>query len=209
MLFKSDWKRFFMDTNYLHQYFKHLQDTCPELTATDLEKYSEGLTMSALNQNHIYIEAGEVQQQAGFVIKGLMREFYIDELGNEKNMNFIAENDYAFHYPTFMDKEPSPFSYQCIEPTIIINLPINHIHNAYKNIPKFQKYGRLRTERRAQLQRERLQSLLSKNAEQRYIDFIEQYPQLLQRITVSHLCSYLGVERQTLTRIRKQLSEKQ
>ncbi len=198
-----------MDNNTsIKQYFKHLKETCPELTNEELKKFGKGLTVSELDKNYIYIEAGKIQNQGGFVVKGLIREFYVDDLGNEKNMNFIAENNYAFHYPTFMNKQPSPFSYQCLEPTVVINFPINHIHKAYNEMPNFQKYGRLRTEKRAQIQRERLQSLLSKNAEQRYIDFIEQNPMLINRISVTHLCSYLGVERQTLTRIRKQLLSK-
>lgn len=194
---------------YLQQYFKHLKSVCPEITAEELEQFSKGLKISKLNKNDIYIEKGQVQTQAGFILKGLIREFYIDDSGNEKNSNFLAENEYAFQYETFMKKLPSSFSYQCLEPTIVINLPINHIHNAYEQIPIFERYGRLMTERKAQIQKERLQSLLSKNTEQRYLDFIKQYPHLLQRITVSHLCSYLGVERQTLTRIRKKIiSEK-
>ncbi len=106
-----------------------------------------------------------------------------------------------------MEQTPSPFSYQCLESTIIVNLPIGHIENAYKNIPKFERYARLGMEAKCKKLQQRLIDLLSQNAEQRYINFVEQYPELFKRISVSHLCSYLGVERQTLTRIRKKILE--
>ncbi len=195
-----------MDINYyLNQYFIDLRKNCPELTTAEIEEFSKGLTVSELTKNEVYTEEGKIQKQGAFIVEGLMRETFTDDLGNERNMNFLQENQYAFHYPTFMKREPSPFSYQCIEPTVVVNLPINHIHNAYEKIPKFEKYGRMRSEKRILLQRQRLKDFISKSAEQRYIDFVEKNPQLLQRITISHLCSYLGMERQTLTRIRKKL----
>ena len=104
-----------------------------------------------------------------------------------------------------MDQAPCPISFQCMEPATIVNFPMEHLHQAYQQIPKFEKYGRLIVEEKLKLQQYRLESLLYQNAEQRYIAFTKEYPQLFNRITISQLCSYLGVERQTLTRIRKKL----
>ncbi len=122
-------------------------------------------------------------------------------------IEFMAENQDVGHYPAFMKKTPSPFSYQCLEPTIMINIPIGHMNKAYQYIPKWNYYGRLAMENAFTAQKKRIVSLLSQTAEQRYLLFIEQYPHLFQRVPVTHLCSYLGVERQTLTRIRKKLSQ--
>jgi CRP-like cAMP-binding protein len=193
-------------TRSLEKYFYHLKSVCPELTDVELEQFSKGLTVSKFDKNNFYITSGNIQSQGGFIVEGLIRAFHTDDLGNEKNIYFKSENEYAFHYASFMLKNPSPLSFQCLEPSIIVNLPIDHIHKAYKEIPKFEKYGRLVTEQRVNNQQERLESLLYQNSEQRYINFTNQYPQLLNRITISQLCSYLGVERQTLTRIRKKLT---
>ncbi|MBB6369695.1 Crp/Fnr family transcriptional regulator [Chryseobacterium shigense] len=106
-----------------------------------------------------------------------------------------------------MDKKPCPLTFQCLEPSVIINFPMEHLHTIYSRIPTFEKYGRLIVEGKLKIQQERLESFLLQNAEQRYRDFMKQYPQLHNRITVSQLCSYLGVERQTLTRIRKKISK--
>ncbi len=186
-------------------YLNTIKNICPELTATELEKFSEGLTVSTLQKNDFYIKTGNIQQYSGFIVSGLIREIYTDSDGNERNIEFLAENQYASHYPAFMAKTPSPFSYQCLEPTIFVNIPVGHIDKAYETIPNFERYGRLAMEEALKRQQQRLISLLSQNAEQRYLLFIKQYPQLFKRIPISHLCSYLGVERQTLTRIRKKL----
>lgn len=193
-------------TRDIEKYFYHIKSVCPELTDVEFKQFSKGLTVSKFDKKDFYIISEKIQSKGGFIVEGLIRAFHTDNLGNEKNIYFKAENEYAFHYASFMLKKPCPLSFQCIEPSIIINFPIDHIHKAYKEIPIFEKYGRIVTEQRANNQQERLESLLYQNSEQRYIDFTKQYPQLLNRITISQLCSYLGVERQTLTRIRKKIT---
>lgn len=187
-------------------YIDHVRNVCPELTEQELNIFSKKLTMSKLNKNDFYIKFGQVQKQGGFLISGLIRVFHTDDFGNEKTIYFVPENDYTFHYASFMDSKPSPLSFQCLEPSVIVNFPTNHLHQSYEQFPKFDRYGRLIVEQKLKIQQERLESFLFKNAEQRYLDFITQYPDLFNRISISHLCSYLGVERQTLTRIRQKLA---
>lgn len=188
-------------------YLKHIKNVCPELTGDELEKFSKELTVNKYNKNDFYITAGQIQNQGGFLISGLIRVFHTDELGNEKNIYFVPENDYTFHYASFMDNKPSPLSFQCLEPSIIVSFPVFHLQKSYEEFPKFDRYGRLIVEQKLKQQQERLESFLFQSAEQRYLDFINQYPQLFNRISISQLCSYLGVERQTLTRIRQKLAQ--
>lgn len=194
-------------TEEIEIYLKHIKNVCPELTEKELAKFSEKLTITNIKKNDFYIKAGQIQKQGGFLVKGLIRAFHTDDLGNEKNIYFVPENEYTFHYASFMDNKPSPLSFQCVETSTIVNFPSKHLQNAYDEIPKFEKYGRLIVEVKLKMQQERLESFLFQNAEQRYIEFTNQYPQLFNRISISQLCSYLGVERQTLTRIRKKLSQ--
>lgn len=188
-------------------YLHHIKSVCPELSEDKLLRFSEELSVTLLDKNDVYITAGQIQKQGGFLVKGLLRAFHTDDLGNEKNIYFIPEDEYAFHYASFMDNMPSPLTFQCMEPSVIVNFTAGHLQNMYQEIPEFQKYGRLIVEAKLKIQQQRLESFLFQNAEQRYIDFIRQYPQLFNRINISQLCSYLGVERQTLTRIRNKLSK--
>jgi CRP/FNR family transcriptional regulator, anaerobic regulatory protein len=189
-------------------YLESIKNICPDLSETELSQFSKGLSVTELNKNDFYISAGQIQKQGGFLVKGLIRAYYTDDFGNEKNIYFIPENDYTFHYASFMAQKPSPLTFQCLEPSKIVNLPLDHLRNAYNEIPKFDKYGRLILEEKLRIQHERLESFLFQNAEKRYLEFINQYPQLFNRITISQLCSYLGVERQTLTRIRNKIAKK-
>ncbi len=78
----------------------------------------------------------------------------------------------------------------------------------YTHFPKFEKYGRLIAEEILKMQQYRIESFIFQTAEERYIDFIHHYPGLFNRVSISHLCSYLGIERQSLTRIRQKLARK-
>lgn len=195
-------------TGSIEIYLNHIKNICPELTTIELKKFSDGLTVSQFNKNDLYITSGSIQNQGGFIVEGLIRAYHTDDLGNEKNIYFKTENEYTFHYTSFMDKKPCPLSFQCLEPSIIVSFQVEHIRKVFNEIPNFDKYGRIISEQRLRVQQERLESLLYHNSEQRYIDFINHYPQLFNRITISQLCSYLGVERQTLTRIRKKIALK-
>lgn len=191
----------------IQNYIEHIQTVCPALTEEELKLFSQKLSITRLNKNDFYSKAGQVQKQGGFLISGLIRVFHTDNFANDKTIYFVPENDYTFHYASFMDKKPSPLSFQCLEPSIIVNFPADHLHFSYEQFPKFERYGRLIVEQKLKLQQERLEGFLFKNAEQRYLDFITQHPGLFNRVSITHLCSYLGVERQTLTRIRQKMAQ--
>ncbi len=146
----------------IEKYLDHIRSTCPELTDNELEQFSQGLTVSKLDKNDFYIRAGEIQKQGGFLVDGLIRVFHTDTLGNEKTIYFVPENDYTFHYASFMDGKSSPLSFQCLEASVIVNFPGHHLSESYEQFPKFERYGRLIVEQKLKIQQERLESFLFK-----------------------------------------------
>ena len=164
------------------------------------------LSVSGLKPKHFYIHANSVQKELGFVFSGLIRAFYIDKAGNEISVNFIPENRYATHYSAFIAQTPSKYYFQCIEPTVIVNLSFKHIQEGYEKFPVLERYGRLVAEQVLRSQQKRIEGFLFDNAETRYLSFIKENPDLFNRVSVSYLSSYLGIERQSLTRIRKKLA---
>lgn len=165
-----------------------------------------GLTVSQLKPKHFYLHANTVQKEIGFVFSGLVRGFYIDDKGDQITVNFARENQYVTHYPAFITQTPSKYYFQCLEPTIIVNLAYKHIQECYDRFPALERYGRLIAEEALKIQQRRIESFLFENAEARYLDFMERNPDLFNRVSLSYLSSYLGIERQSLTRIRKRLT---
>jgi CRP/FNR family transcriptional regulator len=193
------------NSSEIKTYLASVEQLCPKISEEELGYLESGLTLTELQPKHFYIHANALQQEIGFVYQGLLRAFYVDEKGNEITVNFVRENRYAAHYTAFISRTPSKYYFQCIERTILVNLSYHHIQAGYEKYPNIERYGRLVAEAVLKFQQKRIESFLFETAEQRYLDFIHENPGLFNRVSLSHLASFLGIERQSLTRIRKKL----
>lgn len=192
----------------IETYLKSVKKLCPKITDEELVYFKSGLTITELEPKYFYIQAGVLQKEVGYVHSGLLRVFYIDDKGNEITVNFTREGNYASHYSTFGTQKPSKFYFQCIEPSIIINLSYTHIQNCYDKYPIFERYIRLIVEEAHSNLISRMEGFLFDNAKTRYLNFMTENPDLYNRVSLTDLCTYLGIERQSLTRIRKKLLQK-
>ena len=187
-------------------YLESLKAICPELTDDELSLFADKLSIKEFNKKNLFLEAGKVQKALGFIATGLVRSFYIDPDGNERTVGFYAEGEYATHYPAFITRQPSRYSIQCLEPTTFMCLSFEDLQWIYAQSSQFERYGRLIAEEVLKRQQARIESFVFQTAEERYVDFIQNHKSLFNRISLSHLCSYLGIERQSLTRIRQKLA---
>lgn len=194
-----------LDTE-IKRYLETIKTICPEIQKAELTTFGQTLTVTHLSEKDVYLAAGVLQPHMGFIISGLVRSFYVDQKGEEKTVRFIKELDYATHYTAFISKKPSSYSFQCLEPTIMVNISFEAMQHAYEKIPSVQKYGRIMAEEILKMQQARIESFLFGDAEKRYLDFMAKDPSLFNRVTLSHLCSYLGIQRQHLTRIRQKIA---
>ena len=188
-------------------YLNIIKAICPQVTEDELNYIESGLSIIELKPRQIYIHASNIQKEIGFVFSGLLRGYYVDNKGNQITVKFVREYEFATHFPAFISQTPSMYSFQTIEPTVIVNISYKHIQEGYQRYPIMERYGRLVAEEVLKIQQKRIESFLFETAEQRYLDFIQENPDLFNRVSLSHLSSFLGMERQTLTRIRQKLAK--
>ncbi|WP_027395341.1 Crp/Fnr family transcriptional regulator [Aquimarina latercula] len=192
----------------LKKYYESYLETFPDLNSEELEFLESYLTIETYEKKEFLFKSGEVQKEVGFVCKGLLRRYYINEKGNKITTGFVSENNYATDYPAFIRQIPSKYFIECLEPSVIIKLPYNKIQEGYKKYKTSEMYGRLIAEYVLTFQTDRVESFLFKNAEERYLDFIEHNKDIINRISLSHLSTYLGIERQSLSRIRSKIAKR-
>lgn len=192
----------------LQTYLDSVKAICPKITEGELAYYKTILTTTTLKAKEFYFQENQVQNQIGFIYQGLIRAYYIDSQGNEKTTHFVKENEYATDYPAFLTQMPSKYAFQCLEPSVIINLSYEKMQSGYEKYPILERYGRLMAEEVLKIQQSRIESFLFENAEERYLRFISLNPTLFNRVSLSHLSSCLGIERPSLSRIRKKLASK-
>lgn len=187
-------------------FLNSVKGICPDFTDLEITRFASKLRFKELKKKEVFIQSGKVQKSIGFITKGLVRSFFIDRNGNEITVGFYSEGGYATHYPAFIAQKPSSYTIQCLEPTAMVCLSLEDMELTYQQFPRFERYGRLIAEEILKRQQTRIESFIFQTAEERYLDFIEYHSTLFNRVSLSHLCSYLGIERQTLTHIRRKLA---
>ena len=192
----------------LKEYIEKIQEICPQIREEHLSQINKNFSITNIAQKHHYIKAGELQSSIGYIASGLIRAYYINENGNEVTVNFLKEGDYATHYPALKENKPSKFYFQSIEPTSIINIQYKFLIDLCDTSHPIERYLRVTIEEVFAQHLNRIEGFLFENAEQRYLNFIKNNPEIFNRISVSDLSSYLGIERQSLTRIRKKILTK-
>ena len=166
------------------------------------------LLLKKYDKKEFLFKSGEVQKEIGYLCQGLMRKYYINEKGNKITTGFISEKEYATDYPSFLRQQPTKYYIECLEPSIVVKMPYEKLQEAYRSHKDSEMYGRLIAEKVLTRQTDRVESFLFENAEERYLSFLEKHKNIINRISLSHLSSYIGIERQSLSRIRSKLSKK-
>lgn len=189
---------------YLQNYLQQFSYLSPK----ELKLLRSQLSFKEYKSKDFFFKNGEVQKKMGYVCKGLLRRYYINEKGKSITTGFVKENEYATDYPAFIQQRPSKYYMECLEPSTIIELSYDDIQEGYKNFKNNEKYGRLIAEKVLTIQTDRVESFLFETAEERYLNFVRDNPNLINRISLTHLSSLLGIERQSLSRIRSKIAKK-
>ena len=152
--------------------------------------------------------AGDVARYAAFVGSGCLRNFVIDAKGREHIIQFAPETWWLADSKSLSTGTPSTYFFEAIEDSevLLIDGP-SHQHLIDAVVP-FAAAFRAGLQRHAAAKDERIVSTLSATAEERYLEFLETYPSIVQRVPQGMLASYLGMTPETLSRIRKNLSRR-
>lgn len=154
-----------------------------------------------LPKDGYFLEAGEVLKQVGFIIDGIVRIFYYNNKGEEITKIFIEENHLLFNF------DNAPFSEYIQAATdckfiVFSNKDWEEIANT---IVGWEQIVQKITTKALTEKLERVSPLVSQDATTRYLEFMEKYPMLANRIPLSYIASYLGITQQSLSRIRKNI----
>jgi len=187
-------------------YINSMKAICPAIEDKHLIEFKKSLEVKNFAKGAHIFKEHKKHNAVLFVISGLVRSYYINDKGDEKNAWFIQENEFVTDYPSFLNSTNSRYAFESLENTICILIPKHAINRAYQSFPSIDKYGRLIAEEIIKMMQCRIESLLFLSAKERYIEVLNSEKKLVNRISVTHLASYLGIERQSLTRIRKELS---
>ena len=177
----------------------------PELTDEDLEFLKPTISILKLKKKQILIHENEIQDSIAFIYSGLIRSYFINENGKEINNAFFSENEFVTDYLSFIKQQKTKYTFECLEDCTLISIPFETVETAYDKYKNFANFGRKIAEWALENRTKKYESFLYETAEERYLRFIDENKSILNRISLSHLASYLGIERQFLSRIRSRI----
>lgn len=185
-------------------FYAFIQKLFPEFKI-DINILESLLTPRKVHKGEILFHKGDICDFVAFTCKGCLRSFVLKD-GKEYTLFFHTENQTFGDYESFQKNKPANFSCQAIEDSEV--LIFNHqAMLLFEKAPGGQKLLRLVAEDLAFLLRDKLLSLLIDTPQERYLQLIETEPQLLQRIPQYYLASYLGIEPESLSRLKRRVNQ--
>ncbi|PJJ08366.1 CRP-like cAMP-binding protein [Flavobacterium sp. 1] len=151
-----------------------------------------------------FLQEGDVCKYAGFIVKGAMRQYSVDDKGGEHIVQLFIENYWANDRESSTMLTPSVYNIDAWEDTDILLITRADMLDLMAKIPAMAEMIRLMDERNAIANQRRLNSTISNTAEKRYEEFAVHHPQFIQRFPQHLIASFLGITKETLSRIRKQ-----
>ena len=160
-----------------------------------------------VKRRQFILQEGDISKFNTFVVEGCFRMYKVDENGKEHNLQFAIENWWIGDIQSFFTNEPSKLYIEAMENSIVLQIKKEDQFKLFVDYPKFNRIFRVLAENAmVSLQRRVLQNI-SSSAEERYLDFLERYPQLFNRISNIQIASYLGVTPEFLSTIRKKITK--
>lgn len=184
-------------TNLLH-YIHALTD----FSATNWALLQPALSKLEFKKGEYLLKEGAVCNALFYIDKGYCRSFYLKD-GQEKNTAFFFEDDIATNINSFGSGEKSDYAIIAGERLTVVAFDKQKLFEASRLAPEIETLGRKCIRRFATRQEEHANLFKLYTAQERYEWLEEHQPQLLQRVSLSQLSSYLGIARETLSRIRK------
>jgi CRP-like cAMP-binding protein len=181
------------------EYFIRLDD--------EEKEFISSLAVSRTYQKGDYfLRPGQVCREVGFIEKGLIRHYLTKDSGEEATLHFGKENEFTCNYQSFLNHSVSQRGIQCLETSEILVISYDNLQKLYEGVREGEKFGRLACEQIYLQALDQITSIYGDEPEQRYLNFVNSYPDLQQRIPQYYISSFVGVKPPSLSRIRKRLS---
>jgi CRP-like cAMP-binding protein len=161
-----------------------------------------------LRKKQYLLQEGDVCKYTAFVERGILRTYTVDQKGTEYILQFSLEGWWVGDLYSFLTNEPSVYNIEALEECELLLITKASWDLLLEKVPAFERYFRILIQNNLIATQRRLMGSLSLTAEERYLRLIESFPDCLQRVPQHMIASFLGITRETLSRVRGQLAAK-
>ena len=181
-----------------------LLEVLVKLEETEKEMIRSAFKPVHMKKNEFFLESGKVNKHIGFICKGLVRYFVYKE-GEERTFEFTQENEFIADYQSFNSKKTSIQNIQAIEDSDLLIIDHPAVQDIFRHSKNGNLLGRLILEHRFDVMVNQLLAIYMQDHEERYRKFLKEYADLHERIPQYMIASFVGVQPQSLSRIRRRV----
>lgn len=177
------------------------------LTEQELQLVKEVTVEKRIRKRQYLLQEGDVSHFNCFIAKGCLRLYRVGKDGTEHILKFGVENWWISDYESFHSGNPSKNNIDALEDCDLLLIEKEDFEAVFKAIPNLQNLRERLDNKSYDASQNRILSTISDTAEERYDHFIKSYPEFHKRIPLHMIASFLGVSRETLSRVRHKFAK--
>jgi len=179
---------------------EHIQKIVP-LSDDEFDFVCAHFSTKKFKKHQFLIQEGDTVKYAYFVISGLLKLVYTHDSGKQHIVSFALEDWWESDYYAFYTQTEATMSLECLEDTEVLCLSFEDYKKLCDGLQKMERFFLQKANFGFLGSQRRIISSLTSNSKERYEQLIKQYPSLIQRVPKSLIAAYLGVSRETLSRL--------
>lgn len=185
-----------------HPLRAHLEEIIP-LTDTEFDYIASFFTHTKKRKHQYLLQEDEIASREYWVIKGCVKSCFYDLNGKEHILSFAMENWWITDYESFIKQTPSKLYIDCVEDVELYYITREDREQLTRTSHKMERFWAKKSKFGRIALQNRILSLLKDSTEERYYQLLQQYPSLFQRVSKKLIAAYLGVSRETLSRLQQ------
>lgn len=183
--------------------FKSFQKYSP-ISKEDWDFLSPKVQLVSFAKKQPFLRIGQSCDKLGLILSGSFRSYVFDK-DREMNNYFFFENEFVSSYSDFLRQQESRVCIEALEPAQVLMISHDVIQSCYDSSKNWEKFGRVMAEKVFLDFVYRTHTFQSYSLDDRYEDLLKRHPQVFEKVPLYHIASYLGMERETLSRLRKRI----
>ncbi|CAN1573104.1 Crp cAMP-binding proteins - catabolite gene activator and regulatory subunit of cAMP-dependent protein kinases [Flavobacteriaceae bacterium] len=185
----------------MKQLFRSHLEKIVTLTDDEFEYVMSHFSLMNFKKRDFLITEGKEVKNVFWVVSGLLKLDYEDDLGKQHVIAFAMEDWWEADFFAFFNQSKATMSLQALEDTQVLCLTLDNYNTLRKDFHKMTYFFLEKANKGHISSQQRILELISTNAKERYDKLLKRYPILLQRASHTLIASYLGVTRETLSRL--------